>query len=246
MAVVRTGQAAPVGAFARKRAAQAGTTINPATNGFSPWVPPPIPPSFYNPIRDIEGAEGKRGAEQQQNALNRQVAATENNYGVNQALVGQREAGEQQDTQLQLGRIGEAFQRLQARQGEQGNATGTLYGGALLASGMKRAANQKLQTDAVQLQASRQAQADANERGRLALGEGEQVGPAGALSEALLNSRENDRAFQSSLGTLEGSEAAQAGYQAPSAPRLPALRLRPGVPPAKRGYVAQGRRKARI
>lgn len=182
------------------------------------WQPPPIPAGTYNPIRDIELAEGKRGSEQELTGLDRQRTNAENTYATNLGLLGQREGQHQMDAKQAIERIIESFTKLGARQGEQANVRGVLNGGTMLAAAGKRAANEQLSRRQADQAAARQRQADENERGRLATQQSQLTGPGGSLTEAIQNARANQQAFAGSVGTLKGTEAAQHGYVPPQRP----------------------------
>lgn len=182
------------------------------------WTPPPVPPGLYNPIRDVELAEGKRGSEQTTRGLERQKASSENRYGVNLAEVGQREGNQKAAHEEMLARLGESFKRLGARQEDQANAGNTNYGGALIAAGLARAGNEATRKASEQRTFGESQQANAAARGRLALGESEATGPGGSLTEALQNAGENQQGFEQSVGGLKNTEASEHGYRAPTGP----------------------------
>lgn len=186
------------------RAARVGVPAPFAQPG--PWTPPAIPSSYYNPIRGIEDAEGARGSEQTISGLQRQKTDAENDYGTSVTQV------ESHGKELQE-RLAESYKKLGAAQDQQANTDGTLYGGALMASAMKRATNEGVQKAANQ-------KAEQDELGKLSVSENELLGPGGSLTEALQNAGVNQQGFHEGIQTLEGTEAASNGYQAPTAPKF--------------------------
>lgn len=174
------------------------------TDGNASWQPPPIPAGYYNPLRDIEAAEGKRGSQQTITGLQRQRTNAESDYGVNKSLI-------ERKAQDSLKRISESFQRLGGRQEEGANRLGELHGGALLQAAAKRAANQQIANKPVE-------QAQQDELGRLALNEQRLIGEGGSITEALTNANSNEQAFGEGLDTLKRNEAAGRGYEPPERP----------------------------
>jgi hypothetical protein len=181
-------------------------------------VPPPIPAGYYNPILDIQLAEGKAGSEQQITGLERQKTNAENTYATNIGLLKQKEEAQQQGAKETLGRLAESYAKLGARQSDQANAAGTLYGGALISARMKRAANEGVTRHADEVANERALQQFADERGKLALAEQQLVGPGGSLLEAMANARANQQLFATNIGTLKQKQAAEQGYKAPERP----------------------------
>lgn len=182
------------------------------------WQPPPVPAGYYNPIRDIELAEGQRGSEQSITGLDRQKTVGENTYATNLGLLAQREQQQQDSAKQTLARLAEGYAKLGARQGEQANKAGVVNGGALISATTKRVANEGVQKAADERAFAQQRQQLENERGRLATGENQLVGPGGSLVEAIQNARTNQQAFANSVGTLKGNEAAAHGYRPPQRP----------------------------
>lgn len=212
--VVKTGQAAPIGAAGlRYNAAQA------AAKG--PWVAPPVPAGSYNPIRDNELAEGKLSTEQGITGDERQRTNAENTYATNLQLLNEREASQKQTGQETLARLTESYKKLGAQQGEQANAKGTLYGGALIAAAQKRAANEDVTKASDERSLAETLKGDENDRGQLSVAEGQLLGPGGSLVEAIQNARQAEQQREEGLGTLRSVEAAQNGYVAPHAPTAP-------------------------
>lgn len=193
----------------------AGSSGRAAYQAANPWAPPPIPAGFYNPIRDIEASEGRTSSGQTISGDQRQLTNSENDYATSVALQGEKEGNATSAFNETIKRLGESYKRLQGRQEDQGGATGTLYGGALISAAQKRGANEAVQKEHDQRLRDQQLQAFENERGRAAVAEQQR---AAALGESLTNARTNEQNFQQNLNTLKGNEAAQHGYQAPTGP----------------------------
>jgi hypothetical protein len=215
-----------------------GGTYRPPGVPVPPWQPPPIPPGEYNPIRDIELAEGKRGSTQAEEKLGRERTNAEQQYGISTSELGRQEKEAEGGYNESLANLAHRYEALKAGQTDQANAGGALYGGALIASGMKRAANEAREKGGLERRRHGQEEGFKAQRGKLLLGLEQLLGSGGSLTEALKNVKENQQGFETSLGTLKGNEAAAAGYQAPTGPagikwsRDPKIRALQ----AKRGY----------
>lgn len=217
--VVKTGQAAPVGSMGQQRAAAAGYSISPTTGGYAPWAPPPIPIGDYNPSRDIEEAEGKLATEQGISGDERTRSVDENTYATNLQLLGEKEASQKQTSKETLARLARGYQQLGAKQGEQANASGTLYGGALIAAAAKRAANEGLTKGTDERSIAESLKGDENERGKLSVAEGQLLGPGGSLVEAIQNARQSEQQREEDIGKAKSEEASKEhGYEAPKGP----------------------------
>jgi hypothetical protein len=176
------------------------------------WPSPPIPAGYYNPILDIQLSEGKQGSEQQITGLERQKTNAETNYATNLGLLKQREEARAQQQKETLANLAESYAKLGVRQGDQANAAGTLYGGALISAAAKRAANEGA-TSARDREAYRQAVLGfQDEQGKLARAEQEQTG---TLAEAIANARLNQQLFGQNINTLKQNQAAGQGYVVP-------------------------------
>lgn len=203
-----------------------------------PWTPPPIPAGSYNPIRDLELSEGKLATSQGLTGDERQQTNAENGYATNLALLQQRETAEKKTGQETLARLAESYKKLGNRQTEAANAAGELQGGALLASALKRNANEGVTKGADERNLSEQLKADENQRGQISVGESQLIGPGGSLTEAMQNASQSEQQREEGIGTLKSNEAAANGYEAPAGPpnaAAPARRAAPVVkrPPAK-------------
>jgi hypothetical protein len=219
----------PGGGFVRVRGAAPGTQgVYP---GSGPWQLPPIPPGYYNPMLDVQASEGKLGTEQTLSGLNRQKTDAENNYATNLGLLGQREADQAQKQKETLALLGESYKKLGVQQGGQANATGTLYGGAMISSAMKRAANEGSQKARDEAARAEQVQANQNERGRLSTQENQLLGPGGSLLEAITNAERSQQLYGQNINTLKGTQAAEHGYTPEQAG---------GVVPYERNYPGGG------
>jgi hypothetical protein len=180
--------------------------------GTAPWQLPPIPPGYYNPSLDVQLSEGKLGTEQTLAGLGRQKTNAESDYATNLGLVKQRETDQLQKEKETLGLLGESYKKLGVQQGGQANATGTLYGGALISAAMKRAANEGSQKARDEAGRAEQKQANETEEGRLVREESRLVGPGGSILEAIANAEKSQQLFGQNINTLKGTQAAEHGY----------------------------------
>jgi hypothetical protein len=210
------------------RVVQGGREPHVAAAPAGPWTPPPIPPSLYSPELDVKGAEGKQASEQTLTGDERTRTDTENQFGINLSLLGQREQQQAQSAQETLARLADSYRKLGVKQEENANGIGELNGGALIQSAMKRSANEAVTRKADEVARGNQQQQNANERGKLVLGEEQAVGTGGALTEAMANARQNQQQFQEGLQKYRASEAGAHGYKAPEAPK--AAPARPAAP----------------
>ncbi|HEY4451019.1 MAG TPA: hypothetical protein VGN13_05445 [Solirubrobacteraceae bacterium] len=210
-------QGAP-GARVRVGGAPASSSGYQSPSAAFAWQPPPVPAGYYNPILDIQQAEGKQGSEQQLTGLERQQTVDENTYATNLGLLGQREAQQQEAQKQTLARLAESYAKLGTRQGEQANRLGVVNGGALISSATNRAANEAVQKAADERTFAAQGQANENERGKLATQQSQLTGPGGTLVEAIANNKQNQQLFEQGIGTLRSSQAAEHGYVPPQRP----------------------------
>jgi hypothetical protein len=212
----------------------------------TPWTPPPIPVGDYNPVRDNELAEGKLSTDQVLTGDERRQTNAENGYATNLTLLQQKEAAQKQTGQETLARLAEGYRKLGTRQTEGANAAGELQGGALLASALKRNANEGVTKGADERNLSEQLKADENQKGQISVDESQLVGPGGSLTEAMQNARQALQQRDESIGMDKGVEAAKEHeYEAPTGPpkvaaAVPARSASPVVkrPPAKSGGSA--------
>lgn len=194
---------------------RAGAIGAPGGGPGAPWSPPPIPPGFYNPLRDIEAGEGKRGTFQAIEDIGTQRTRGNEDFTSSIEDVGQQRTKAQQAAATALGQIQASFNRLAQRQGEQGNERGTIYGGALLAAAAKRASNQQGSNAGVQRGLDAQL-ATLKQRE-----EGLTLNHQRSLED--LNTRQqrgeiNEAEYEKGIQTLKNTEAAAAGYVAPTGP----------------------------
>ena len=161
----------------------------------APWQAPPPPPTSYNPIRDINIGTGRLSTEQTVKGLERQRENGSLNFTANKEEIERKG----QDT---LAKLAESYKRLGARQGEQANADGTLYGGAVLAAAAKRATNEGLQKQSQQ-------EAQEAELGRLGNNFSQQQG---TLTEGITNANESGRNAREGEETLRNNESVNNGY----------------------------------
>lgn len=195
--------------------AQAPGAANSSRNAPAPFVQPPIPTGFYDPIRDIELAAGKKNAENTVEDI-----GTQRIRGGEDFTHGEEELGEGEQTSLGL--IKQATERLAGKQAEQENATGTLYGGARLAAAAARAGNETKEREPV-------VKGYETALGKLVTAHGREGEDLGTKEHRTEHEQEQ---FGIDTQTLEGREAANNGYIAPSAP--PALKAALAAPPRTR------------
>lgn len=195
-----------------------GTQTRAYGEGWRSAATPYVPPAgAYNPLRDIEAAEGKRGSEQALSSDARQRTNAEGEYGTQISLLNQREADQKRQQGEVLANLARSYQQLGVRQGEGANKAGVLNGGALIAAAQKRARNEGVTKGADEARFGEQHQANDATRGRLSVALEQLLGTGGSLTESAENTRTNQQGFENSLRTLENREAAEAGlgYQQP-------------------------------
>ncbi len=200
----RGARRGPAGAISRLRVvAQSGHPDGTAAGGRGDGTPPPAPPELYKPERQLEEATGKASYEQAEQAAQRAKTDAENSYGV---TVTEDKA----KTNELLAALANSSAKLGRRQNEGANATGTLYGGALIQAAAQRANNEGegVATDNANLN---------RELGAATLKEQQENN---ADAEAQLNAQSNEHTYTTGIESLEGKEAALSGYNAPKAPGL--------------------------
>lgn len=227
---------------------------HPATAAHTPIPAPSVeqlpPPSKYDPARDINIAEGKRSYEQGRHGLERQKTQAESEYGINSENIGDRlsnglaDIGTQRGQQKymaeqQLNRLSESFKKLASRQGEQGNTTGTLYGGAMLAAANARAHNEGIGKEGIHHGLEQAENADNTResrlkegvedsegsnvlnRQRLLGGESNGVPFQGSITEGISNAKTNELGYTQGEESLRSSEAIKNGWNPAQAPKPP-------------------------
>ncbi len=189
----------------------------------SSWTAPPLPGGSFNPSRTIETEEADRGLGQlgEGNAtklseLNANTATSENEVTRDEGI--QTAAFQKAQEQLK-----ESYKNLGNRQGEQANAAGVLSGGALLQAAAKRAANEGKENATQQTAFNQQKEGDALQMAKLIQAQGR---GGEALAAELRNAGSNNAFFRKAQEQLEGQEAAERGYNAPTEPGAVAARAR--------------------
>ena len=169
-----------------------------AAAGIPGWAPKPPPAGSYSPYRDVEIATGKEATEQTEKGLERQGADNTANYTANLSEL-------ERKGQETLARLAESYKKLGARQGEQANSDGTLYGGALLASAAKRAQN-----EGVAKSADEASQSAA--RGKLEAGfnQGQE-----AVREGIVNAGLTQQTAKEGVEKVRNTEATELGSYKP-------------------------------
>jgi hypothetical protein len=202
-----------------------GTAGAPTAGGGSPWVPPPLPSGSYNPQRDIEIEESQRGLGQLEGEIGTARSRDSADFATAASEIGRREAQQQQDYSRAKELLGQSYQRLGVRQQEGANRAGVLTGGALLQAAAKRAVNQGTEQRAADTNYNRSREADSLELAKLIreAAPPDATNPEGGrqfqdLLTKVTNAQANNAFFQKSEHALEGQEAAEHGYVAPTAP----------------------------
>jgi hypothetical protein len=230
------------GGFVRIGGVPAGSGIvRPATGGKpyagpapkatmpKPWTPPAFPPTgTFNPSREIEVGEAKRGLEQAEGEGATSETQLRNRYATGMSEY-DRQANEQTDSYNKgLALLAESFQKLGTRQTEATNKAGLLQGGAVLQAAATRGANEGKERTK-QTEANTKAQ-EAINRSRAKLIE--ELAPPDAtnalggtswqnLITHLANLKSNFTFYQQGQQSLAAQEAAErgfAGYKPPAAP----------------------------
>lgn len=179
------------------------------------WTPPPIPAGAYNPIRDIELNAGKRGTQNTIEDLGTKESRGQSSYLLGVEGVKRQEAEEAQSRSEALASLQRSYQRLGVRQTEQAREAGVLRGGAVLQSAAKRAANEGIAKTPIEQTFARDQEANQRSLGQLGLTRQEESeDDTTGVSRA---EREQSQ-FGVDTQTLEGREAAENGYQAPTGP----------------------------
>jgi hypothetical protein len=214
----------------------------PAAAPAAPWAPPPWPPTgAFNPQRELEVGEAKRGLEQQELEGNTTRTRYGSAYATDMSEY-DRQGREQTDAYNKgLALLAESYQRLGTRQTEAANKAGLLQGGALLQSAATRGAN-----EAKERQKRTEANTLAQEkldraRGKMIeeLGPPDVTNPAGGtkwqdLSTKLANLASNFTFYQQGQQALAGQEAAfNKGWEGYAPPKPPAAKPAPKPPPPK-------------
>lgn len=182
---------------------------------WTPWAPTPIPTNYYDPVRDVEQAAGKRGAADRLDEIGRNRGYAESDFTQGQEKIGRERTRQNQDYQNALATLAESFKRLGGRQEERANAAGVFGGGALLQAAAKRTANEAIRRKPLDLSHERNEEGD-----NLALGALTQAHRRtleGLGSQQSITERED---AQSGIDAnfLKGGEAAGRGYEPPVKP----------------------------
>lgn len=196
-----------------------------------PQTDPTPPAGLYNPLRDIEISEGKKGSSQAISGLEQKKEYGEDDFSTGK-LEDEREQGnslseigtartrQQEAGKVALERLAESYKKLGAQQTEGANAAGVINGGALLQSAMKRAANEGIAKTADQKALSQNLEDDAlketrlKESGESALGKLLRESERGLREDTtgIANQSANEQTFEEGVNTLKDNEAASEGY----------------------------------
>lgn len=210
--VQNPGSSAAVGSATR--AARLG--VGAATGEAAPaWTPPPIPAGAYNPIRDIELNAGKRGTQNTVEDLGTKESRGQASYLLGVEGVKRQEAEQAQGRSEALASLQRSYQRLGVRQTEQAREAGVLRGGAVLQSAAKRTANEGIAKAPIETSFQRQQEGDQRSLGQLALSRQQE---AEDDTTGIGRAEREQSQFGVDTQTLEGREAAENGYVAPSGP----------------------------
>jgi hypothetical protein len=224
----------PYGAPVVSRQYAQPTTSGPTINrklAFTPFKASPIPSGLFSPTREIELDTGAKGAENKETDLGAQRLRGEDDYTTALEGIGREQQQSQGDIntaranqaaayQTAVKSLSESFQKLGQRQTEQANTAGVLDGGALLQSAAKRAGNEGLRKKSID-ESNAQATASLAERegelnqsaelnrGKLGLTQQRSLED---IATELTRTQKEQAAYAANVHTLEGDEAASAGY----------------------------------
>ena len=197
----------------------------PSAGGGAPWVPPPLPGGSFNPQRTIEGEESNRGLGQTEGEIATARSRGAADFATAASEIGRKETQQEQDYNRAKELLGQSYKRLGVSQEEGANRAGVLTGGALLQAAAKRTANQATEQGAADTNYHRTREGDALELAKLIREDAppDASNPQGGrnfqdLLTKLTNSQSNNAFFQKALQQLEGQEASERGYEAPSPP----------------------------
>jgi hypothetical protein len=194
-----------------------------------------IPPSYYSPKWSEQLDAGKRSTEHEIDELETKGTRGASDYGIGLSELEHQKANalanlnttrgrQEQDKQRMLAQLADSYKRLGVKQTEGANTAGVLYGGAVLQSAAKRAANEGVQKAGTEQTFQRQLQDDAtreaqinegneNSAGHLTLShqrEGENIN-----KYEIPYAKENILSFEEGIGREEAKEAADNDYAPP-------------------------------
>jgi hypothetical protein len=226
---------------------------------------PVIPFGDYDPIRDIEIAEGKKGSAQALSALEKKKEYGEDDFSTSKlederqqgnslSEIGTTRTRQQEAGKVALERLAESYKKLGVKQEEGANAAGVINGGALIQAAMKRAGNEGLAKSTDQKALNQQLEDDTTKETRLkesgesALGKLLRESERG-LSEdttGISNQEANEQTFGEGINSLKAYEAAhEHGYVVPTVGAQPKAAAKPAAKPSP-NYLSKAKKKTGI
>lgn len=224
-----------------------------------PWQPPPIPSGYYDPALDAQRRAAQRGYVDFQQDVGLAGSRSAEDYGIQTGDIRQQFGRSMQDLGLarqyegenygrSTGLLGRQFGILANQQRQRLAQSGVLSGGIALLAAQKRAANQAVEQQGLDIAHTRALTGFGTQETRLGENLNQSLGAAGLgytrgvtdRATQLARAGRENTSFGLDVEAEKAYQAQQAGYVAPTAPtnrtgRAPAQRGRPPLVRVGRG-----------